>query len=67
MDTQTKVILQAWVQSILHHAMFHVPESERRMFITWQFRLLERDFKVRLTLEADWIIEIDYLTDASVL
>lgn len=60
-ESQHRLLLRAWIEAIIHHALVRVPESGQRAFILDQLALLERDFKVKITIDDDFIVEISYL------
>ncbi len=60
----TKLILRAWIEAIIHHALTRLPLGEQKLFILEQLERLEHDFGVRISLDDEFVVEIDYLTSS---
>jgi hypothetical protein len=60
-ETQKKLLLRAWIEAILYHALERVSESDRQHFIHSEMRALEEDFDVKIEVGDDLVVEIDYL------
>jgi hypothetical protein len=61
LDTQTRLILRAWIEAIIYHAVTRLPLHKQRSFMLEQIGSLERDFGVHIHVTEDLLIEIDYL------
>jgi hypothetical protein len=57
-ESDRRLLLRAWIEAIIHHALVRLPDEEQRLFILEQFALIEHDFKVSITLDEDFVVEI---------
>lgn len=61
MESQHRLLLRAWIEAIIHHALVRLAPDAQRPFILSQLELLERDFGVTITLDEDYVVEINYM------
>lgn len=54
-----RLMLRAWIDAVLHHALVRVPAEERLEFVSTQLDQLQHDFGVQLIFDVgSWSVEI---------
>ncbi len=59
MEPENRLLLRAWIEAILHHAVEHIAEPGRRTFIDTEIAKLEEDFRVKIWVSEDLQVQVD--------